>query len=326
MKKKYLKLVPMLLLSSTLLFSNFTIPVSAAATAPDLGSASNFGLLADTMTTVETTIHGGDSGAISQTVKPATPDGLNHINDDAYKAANIDLGKAIDFANSLEATESSENDLGGKTLNPGVYHYTGAVSIGSGTLTLKGNGIFIFQIEGTLNTAANTNILLAEGAQACNVFWVVKGATTLAANTEFSGNLMSESAAVTVGITTIIKGRILSQNAVTFTAPGPSDITVPNCNSIPTPEEPKPEEPTPIKPTPTEPTPVKPAPVVPAPVVPAPVVSTPVTPVQTPATSTGSTSTGNELPNTASPLYNFILIGSVITIMGTVLWRRKLRA
>ncbi|MCL6573997.1 MAG: DUF3494 domain-containing protein [Bacillus sp. (in: Bacteria)] len=319
MKAKYLKLIPILLLSSTLVFSNFAIPASAAVTAPNLGSASNFGLLANTMTTVGTTIHGGDAGAISQTVVPATPDGLNHINDAAYTAANIDLGKAIAFANSQEATFTGlpGEDLGGNTLQPGVYHYPGDVSIGSETLTLSGNNVFIFQIDGTLNTAANTKILLADGAQACNVFWVVKGATTLAANTEFIGTIMSQSAAVTVGITTTINGRILSQNAVTFTNPGPSDITVPNCGPIP--EEPITEEPTTEEPTPIEPTPIEPTPVEPIP--------DESTPVSTPAptSTTESSSTGHQLPNTASPLYNFILIGSVLTIMGTVLWRRKLR-
>lgn len=325
MKVKYLKIVTMLLLSYMLVFSNFSIPVSAAVTAPNLGSASNFGLLANTMTTVGTTIHGGNAGAISQTVVPATPDGSNHINDAAYTSANIDLGTSIAFANSQEATVTGlpGADLGGKTLKPGVYHYPGPISIGSGTLTLSGNDVFIFQIDGTLNTAANTKILLADGAQACNVFWVAKGATTLAANSEFVGNIMSQSAAVTVGIITTINGRILSQDAVTFTNPGPSDITVPKCELTP--------EPTPV-PTP-EPTPGLTPGLTPVSTPGSTPVSTavPTTPVPTlesaeltPTTTTGSTSPGYKLPNTASPLYNFILIGFILIIIGSVLWKRKL--
>ncbi|MEX2355891.1 MAG: LPXTG cell wall anchor domain-containing protein, partial [Thermaerobacterales bacterium] len=58
--------------------------------------------------------------------------------------------------------------------------------------------------------------------------------------------LMSASAATTVGITTTIDGRILSRNAVTFTDPGPSVITVPtDCEPIAEPEAESDPEPDP---------------------------------------------------------------------------------
>jgi len=35
------------------------------------------------------------------------------------------------------------------------------------------------------------------------------------------------------------------------------------------------------------------------------------------------TVTGGQLPNTATPWYNFLLLGSVLTFVGAVIWRRK---
>ena len=236
MKKPFIK-SSILMLAVTLILSFFTIPAIAAeaVTAPDLGTSSTFGLMANTMTTVATSVS-GDVGSITQTVVPAITNGGNHINDSEYTTASIALTAAIDSAKSkpVDITGSAGADLGGLTLAPGVYDYPGAVNIGSDT-TLSGDGVYIFRIAGTLDTAANTNIALIDGAQACNVFWVVDGATTLAANTNFKGNLLSPSSATTVGINVSIDGRILSQNAVTFTSPGPVVITVPTCSAPVTP-------------------------------------------------------------------------------------------
>jgi LPXTG-motif cell wall-anchored protein len=231
-----------LLLITTLILSCFAFPASAAdpVTAPELGSSSTFGLLANTMTTVGTTVH-GDVGAITQTVVPTITNGGNHVNDSEYTAASIALGAAIADAkaNPTDITGAAGADLGGLILAPRVYDYPGAVNIGS-DITLSGAGVYIFKIAGTLNTAANTKIVLSDGAQSCNIFWVVDGATTLAANTDFKGNLLSPSSATTVGINVVIDGRILSQNAVTFTDPGPAVITVPSCatTSLPVPPVP----------------------------------------------------------------------------------------
>lgn len=232
MKKPFIK-SSFLLLTATLIFSCFTIPVIAAETviAPDLGTSSTFGLMANTMTTVGTSVS-GDVGSVTQTVVPTITNGLNHVNDSEYTTANIALTSAIDSAKAkpVDITGSAGVDLGGSTLAPGIYDYPGAVNIGSDT-TLSGDGVYIFRIAGSLDTAANTQIALSDGAQACNVFWVVDGDTTLAANTKFKGNLLSPSSATTVGINVNIDGRILSQNAVTFTSPGPAVITVPTCSA-----------------------------------------------------------------------------------------------
>jgi len=133
-------------------------------------------------------------------------------------------------------------------------------------MTLNGNGVYIFQIGGALTTAANTQIQLLGGAQACNIYWVVDVAT-IGANSIFEGTLMSKSA-ITLGAGSLTNGRMLAQTAVTANAAN-TKINVPQACATPTPipeptpvpePEPEPEpEPTP-EPTPTptpepEPTP-----------------------------------------------------------------------
>ncbi|OMF33322.1 hypothetical protein BK132_03685 [Paenibacillus sp. FSL H8-0259] len=305
MKLKYLGLTAIVLVF-TLSFSRILLPASAAVIEMNLGSAATFGLLAKTMTTVETSVS-GNTGAITQTVIPHITNGNNYLDDSVYHAADIDLGNAIVYANSQVPTVNGTAgaDLGGEILLPGIYNYPGAVNI-SADVTLSGDDIFIFQIAGTLDTTAGTKILLTDGAQACNIYWVVNGAATLAANTEFNGSLLSQSSATTVGINTIINGRILSQDAVTFTGPGPSNITVPACVQEP-PVEPPVQPPVPATATPIPAT----ATPVPATATPVPATATPVpataTPVPAPATPVPATAipipaTAKPVPATATPV------------------------
>ncbi|WP_197073056.1 ice-binding family protein [Paenibacillus sp. FSL R5-0912] len=313
MKLKYLGLTAIVLVF-TLSFSRILLPASAAVIDMNLGSAATFGLLAKTMTTVETSVS-GNTGAITQTVIPHITNGKNYLDDSVYHAADIDLGNAIGYANSQVPTVNGTAgaDLGGEILLPGIYNYPGAVNI-SADVTLSGDDIFIFQIAGTLDTTAGTKILLTDGAQACNIYWVVNGAATLAANTEFNGSLLSQSSATTVGINTIINGRILSQDAVTFTGPGPSNITVPACVQEPPVEPPvqPPVETDAPAPIPDTATPI-PATATPVPVtetsvpvtatpVPATVVPIPATAIPIPATATPVPATATPIPATATPI------------------------
>ncbi|MDB5053912.1 MAG: hypothetical protein JWM44_1962 [Bacilli bacterium] len=227
MKNKYLKSF-MLLLALTLLLTNFTaVPVTADSVpviaAPNLGSASTFGLLGVSISNTNPTFVSGDVGSDGQTSAPTLTSGANFLNDAKYHAANHDLGLAIDDANSRACTVNGQAgaDIGGQVLTPGVYCFPGAVNV-TGTLTLSGNGIFIIKADGAFNTTANAVVALMNGAQAGNVFYVINGASTLGANTNLSGTIMSR-AAITVDTSNIV-GRILSQPAVTIST---STITVP---------------------------------------------------------------------------------------------------
>jgi hypothetical protein len=107
-------------------------------------------------------------------------------------------------------------DIGGKTLLPGLYNWSGGLLIPA-DITISGgpNDIFIFQVAGTLNTSSAVRITLAGGAQAKNIYWQVAGAVTLGTTSHFEGNILGMTGInLLTGAT--INGRLLAQTAVTL--------------------------------------------------------------------------------------------------------------
>ncbi|WP_226941516.1 Ig-like domain-containing protein [Janthinobacterium violaceinigrum] len=187
-----------------------------------LGRAAPFGVLAGTSITNNsggTTLITGDVGAPSQTVDPTQAAGFTNYKSGAILAgAMTDLQAAITDGNSRTCDVSFAGgiDLGGQTFGPGVYCYAGAISI-TGTLTLNGPGVYIFRTALTLDSTVNSVVALNNGATADNVSWLPVGPTTLAANSVFKGNILGQSAAITVGDnTTLLNGRVLTAAAVTL--------------------------------------------------------------------------------------------------------------
>ena len=188
----------------------------------NLGRAATFGVLAGTSITNNsggTTLVTGDVGAPSQTVDPTQAAGYTNYKSGAILAgAMTDLQAAITDGNSRSCDVSFAGgiDLGGQTFGPGVYCYAGAISI-TGTLTLNGPGVYIFRTALTLDSTVNSVVALNNGATADNVSWLPVGPTTLAANSVFKGNILGQSAAITVGDnTTLLNGRVLTAAAVTL--------------------------------------------------------------------------------------------------------------
>ncbi|MFJ1551146.1 ice-binding family protein [Streptomyces sp. NPDC088246] len=110
-------------------------------------------------------------------------------------------------------------DIGGLTLTPGVYSASSSLNL-TGTVTLDAQGdpnaVFIFKIASTLITAPASNVLLVNGAQACNVCWQVGSSATLATNSFFKGNILALTS-ITVNTNAAIEGRALARNgAVTL--------------------------------------------------------------------------------------------------------------
>lgn len=97
--------------------------------------------------------------------------------------ANSDQQTALNFA-MQEAPPTKiygAVDLIGVTLTPGIYKFTGAVSL-SGTLTLVGNcsDVFVFQMTAAFGVAAApAQIILKGGLTASSVFFAVDGAVTI---------------------------------------------------------------------------------------------------------------------------------------------------
>lgn len=198
-------------------------PLTAlAATDPGLASAGNFAVLAGT--TVTNTGPSWITGQVGVapgsaiTGFPPGTSGPQHKGDSVATTAQTDLTAAYTNA-AAQPCPGTNNftgvNLGGKNLVPGVYCQTTAPTL-TGTLTLNGSGIYIFQIGSTLVTASGARVVLIGGAQPCQVFWQVGSSATIATSTTFIGNIMAlTSIAMQTGAT--LNGRALARNgAVTL--------------------------------------------------------------------------------------------------------------
>jgi hypothetical protein len=134
--------------------------------------------------------------------------------------ASTDMGAAYtDAAGRLlpDFTDVAGGHLDGLTLTPGLHRWGSNVDLAFGTnVTLSGgpNDIWIFQITGTLTTAASTSVFLSGGAKAKNIFWQVAGTTvTLGANAHFEGVVLAQNA-INCGNQASANSRFLAQTAV----------------------------------------------------------------------------------------------------------------
>lgn len=118
------------------------------------------------------------------------------------------------------------------TFTPGLYWSASSMAIpAGGTITLNAqndpNAVFIFQSESTINSiGGNTHIVLANQAQAKNVFWVAKSSSTIGGtNSDFAGTVIAM-VAVTVNTGTDMLGRAFARTAAVTVQDG-ALITVP---------------------------------------------------------------------------------------------------
>lgn len=149
--------------------------------------------------------------------------------------ASNDMGLAYTDAAGRPAGVGPNLNIGAgtvttQTLAPGVYTWGSNVTLGAGqTLTLSGSAtdVWIFQISGSLTTAATSSVLLTGGAVPKNVFWQVAGASVNigAAPARFEGVVLAQ-VAINLGNGAIANSRLLAQAAVnldqtTVTQPAP---------------------------------------------------------------------------------------------------------
>jgi type VI secretion system secreted protein VgrG len=199
-----------------------TWPMAAlAATQPRLGSAANFAVLAgSTVTNTGPTVINGSLGLSPGSAVTGFPPGVatsQHKADAVAIRAKTDLVTAYNDLASWGATRSMTGlNLGGRTLTPGVYTFSSSAQL-TGTLTLSGNGIYIFQMGSTLTTASNSRVLVTGGAQGCGVYWKVGSSATLGSGTRLVGTVIALTSITMVTGASIIPGRALARNgAVTL--------------------------------------------------------------------------------------------------------------
>jgi hypothetical protein len=220
-----------------------TLPYSASTPANNrpqtvnLSLALPFGALSGSagITNAGLTSINGDLGTTGVSITgfpPGTLTGTEHVGDNTAIAANSDANDAYAQAKGApaDADMSSSSDLTGMTLYPGVYFFSGAVSLtGSLYLSLNSsssNTTFIFQIGSALNINAGSSIFLEAGASACDVFWQVGSSATLAVSTAFVGNILAY-ASINLNTQASVEGGLFATTgSITLQD---NAITVPSC-------------------------------------------------------------------------------------------------
>ncbi|MEO8191294.1 MAG: ice-binding family protein [Acidobacteriota bacterium] len=199
-----------------------------ASAQPSLGTAASFAVLgSSTVTnTGATTVAGnlgvGPGSAITGFPPGIVVGGTIHTADATALQAQADAATAYTFlAGQPCGTTLTGQDLGGKTLTPGVYCFSTSAQL-TGILTLDAqsnpNAVFIIQTGSTLTTASASLVQVINGGQNCNVFWAIGSSATLGSTTTLVGNILAV-ASVTLNTGARINGRAIAQNgAVTLDA------------------------------------------------------------------------------------------------------------
>lgn len=184
----------------------------AATTDPLLGTAGNYAVLASSTIT--------DAGAswitgrmalspgTSVTGFPPAMAGPQDIANGAALQARNDASTAYTNAAGETPFVTLSADLGGMTLVPGIYRYSSSAGL-TGTLTLNGGGIYIFQIGSTLTTASSSRVLLINGAQPCDIFWQIGSSATIGGSTAFVGTILAHND-ITMVTAATLNGRALA--------------------------------------------------------------------------------------------------------------------
>jgi len=217
-------------------------PAIRMATAPSLGAAASFSVLAALSMSAAgpgTTVS-GDLGLspgleISRT-GPWTVGGTQYFG--PLSLAATAQADALSAFNNMAVLPSSGVWGGAVSLGPGVWTEASDTTF-TGTLTLSGasGDIWVFQIGRDMTFTGS--VIMAGNAQPCNVFWQIGRDVTIALNSTFVGTLIA-SRDVTLVSGATVNGRIISLNS-SLTTDG---NTISGC-AAPAPT------PTPTGPTPT---------------------------------------------------------------------------
>jgi hypothetical protein len=221
----------------------------------ELGTAGNFVILAKSgISTVPSSDITGDiavspiaSGAItgfnlamdvsntfatdtSSQIKDVAGSGSVYAPDYTHPAASVlttavsDMETAYTDAAARKTTSAAyinfgaegTGDMGGRDLGPGVYTFDRDVLI-SADVTFTGGpkDVFIIQTSKSVKQALSTNVVLAGGALAENIFWSVAQEVIVGAGAHMEGVLLVKTGATFITESSL-NGRILAQTAVTL--------------------------------------------------------------------------------------------------------------
>jgi hypothetical protein len=120
--------------------------------------------------------------------------GTVHIGDgvakQAFNAFVAEYDALAPQVGQCDAAHTLTGTLANVTLTPGTYCISSEAK--TGTLTLNGGGAYTFLVSGAL-TGTGFDVVLANGAQACDVTWLTTAAATLT-DSHFVGTILAAAA------------------------------------------------------------------------------------------------------------------------------------
>jgi hypothetical protein len=141
---------------------------------------------------------------------PPTPSNLTTAIGDMEAAFTDAAGRAPDV------TELGAGNIGGMTLEPGVYRWgTGLLIPTDVELAGSETDVWIFQIAEDLTVSSGVSIGLSGGARPENVVWQVAGFVEIGTTAHCEGVVLTQTS-ITLGTGASINGRLLAQTAVSM--------------------------------------------------------------------------------------------------------------
>ena len=208
-----------------LVFALLIFPNKNLAQTINLGTAANF-VLFTSSGAVGNTGHSTINGNIGTNSGAVTGFDTSNMNGSIILPGSVTQQAATDLLSAYNQlmvplpTTTRTVAFGTEVITPGI-HVVSAAGTLAGTLTLDGrnlaNAIFIFRIDGAFSTGAGSIVQLVNGASACNIFWVAKGAISLGASTVMKGNLIAYNAANALGVDCSLEGRMFSTSGAIAT-------------------------------------------------------------------------------------------------------------
>jgi hypothetical protein len=204
-----------------------------AATAPDLGVASGYSVFGEAGLT-ETPAQNshlwgnvGDNGLGHASLIASQVDGTLY----SIGQPTIVSAKTSAYGDLAAEAQTGSIDLGGSpTVGPGVYN-VGATAFNS-TLTLSGDGVYIFRGTSSIAQVAGGTMLLTNGATSCNIYWQIPTSMTFGASGNIVGTIIASTGDITFVSGVNLIGRAWSHTLLTMDN---NQITQPVCAAASTP-------------------------------------------------------------------------------------------